>query len=190
MRSFRVTPAYCSSARKSTVSVVGKDGARRKKRFDLDQLVVAIEPARPLRAFSRYARSDAVPRYREQRKHLRSNRFSPQRAGRVPPEPLRGPQLVPGSQQLRPVVPGPKTAGDDVERRARVPAHVRIVDAADRQSLRETRPGQLLRKPRSLRRHSGDGIADALLDQLWNESGPFGALPSTSSITSARSSTP
>ena len=87
----------------------------------------------------------------------------------VPPESVRGPQLVPGSEQLRPAQPGPETTRDDLERRAGLSAHLRLAIAADGEPVRAARPGQLLWKPRSVRRYSGDDVAEPLPDQLRRE---------------------
>ena len=78
----------------------------------------------------------ADPRHREQRKHFRSRRLPAGRPRRPPSGSVRGAQLVPGAQQLRSVEPGPEAARADVECRARLSAHVRLDDAADRESLR------------------------------------------------------
>ena len=120
-------------------------------------------------AFSGHAGVPAVSRHRQQRKHLRPHRLSAERARRVPPESVPGAQLVPGSQQLRSVEPGPEAARADLERRARLSAHLRLDHAADGQSVRAARSGELLRQPRSLRRHAGHRVAEPLSDQLRRE---------------------
>ncbi len=100
-------------------------------------------------------------------------RLYSERARRVSSEYFSGPQLVPGSQQLRSIEPGPEAARADVGRRARLPAHFRLQHAADRESVRAPRSGELLRQPRSVQRHPGHRIAEPVSHQLRREGGSF-----------------
>ena len=70
------------------------------------------------------------------------------------PESVSGAQLVPGAQRLCAACPGPEAARDDVECRARLPAHLRLLHSADHQSLRSAGPSQLLPQRRSFQRYA------------------------------------
>ena len=65
----------------------------------------------PVGPFPGYAGIPAYPRQRQQREHLRPLRLAAHQSRRRSPESVHGAQLVPGSQQLRPVVAGSKSSG-------------------------------------------------------------------------------
>ena len=72
---------------------------------------------------------------------------------------------------LRPVGPGSAPARPDMEHRARLPAHVQRPHAVDRQSVHPEGPVELLRQPRSLRRHAGHAEPEPAAFELGREGG-------------------
>ena len=92
-----------------------------------------------------------------------------QRKDVVPPEPVRRAQLDPDSEQLRPAWRRTSASACDLEHRARLPAHLQRSHAVDHQSVHPQRPVQLLRQPRSVRRHAGHAEPGAPTPELGRE---------------------
>ena len=99
----------------------------------------------------------AHPRHRQQWEHIRPRGLAARPPGHFPFGSVRRAKLVSGSEQLRSVGAGSEAARDELEHRARLPAHLQRPHLAHGESLRAPRSAELLPQPRSFQRYPGDG---------------------------------